>query len=424
MSDRPTPRHLGVGSAAALVIASMIGAGIFTTSGQSLADLPSRPLLLFAWALGGAIACLGAICYGALARRMPESGGEYIYLGRILHPALGFLAGWVSLLAGFTAPIAASALLLGFYLAPELDANLLATAAILIAAALHGIRMSGGIWVQNLAVAVKLLLILGFLVIGAVRVPALASTGLEGQGPITLGNFAVTLIWISFSYSGWNAAIYIAGEIRDPKLNLTRALLLGTGTVTILYLGLNAIFLYGAPLAEISGSKDIAARVALHLGGDNLQLYVRLLVALCLYTSISASIMLGPRVYARMAEDGVLPRVFASWGRNPRAGIFLQAGLALLVVWSADLGELLTYIGFTLGLSTAATVVSLMVLRAREGAAKVPVPGYPLLPLTFVGVTLATAVFMATVRPVEALLGILTIALGLPLYLLQRRQSG
>ncbi len=401
----------------------MIGAGVFTTSGLSLIGLPSRPLLLLAWGLGGLIACSGALCYGALARRIPESGGEYLFLGRIVHPAFGFLAGWVSLLAGFTAPIAAAALLLGAYLAPELNDKLLACAAIACAAGLHIVKMSGGVWVQNTAVSIKLLLITGLIVYGGMNRPELSAEQLALEGESSLGSFAVALMWISFSYSGWNAAVYIAGEIREPARNLTRALLLGTITVTCLYLALNTVFLYCAPSSSIVGQEDIAARVAGAIGGDGLQGFVRLLVGLCLFTSISSNVMLGPRVYAKMAEDGILPRLFASWGKNPRAAIALQALMAMLVVVSSDLSELLSYVGFTLGISTAAAVAGLILLRRREGAAAVPIPGYPLIPFFFLVATLSTAIFMAPERPVEALLGLGTLALGLPLYFLRRRGS-
>jgi len=417
-------RRLGTPSAAALVVANMIGVGVFTTSGFALADLGDRNLVLLAWAVGGVLALCGALCYGALARRIPESGGEYTFLARTVHPAAGFLAGWVSLLAGFTAPIAAAAHGLQAYASAASGvawgaAPWLGTLAIAAAGVMHGVRLERGVRLQNAAVVLKLVLIAGFLVLGALWRPVLddapAGAGFE------LGAFAVTLVWVSFSYSGWNAAVYVASEVRDPERNLNRALLMATGLVTLLYLGLNAVFVYAAPVAELAGKPEVGAIAANALGGPWLRVAVSGLVTLALFTSISSMVMAGPRVYACMAEDGLLPQRLRISGEVPAAAVWLQVGLAIAVLWASALQELLGYIGFTLGLSAAATVGGLMWLRHREGAERVPVPGYPVVPLLFVAATLATAAFMVQRRPGEALVGLATILVGVPIYLWLRR---
>jgi len=413
-------RSLSQASAVFLVVASMIGAGVFTSSGYALAGLGTRTRVLAVWLVGGCLATCGALCYGALARRIPESGGEYTFLARIVHPLAGFLAGWVSLLAGFTAPIAVSALALQAYLASSFDVGgdprWIGSAAIAMAALLHGVRLRPGVVAQNLAVGTKIALLIGLVALGVTLLPERARTAAVDAPPFDVGAFAVSLVWISFAYSGWNAAVYVAGEVRDPERNLARSLLFGTLLVTALYLGLNAVFLFAAPADELAGQAEVGAIAAEALGGTALRRFVALLVALALYTSVSSMVMAGPRVYARMAEDGLFPRLFRREGQVPGRAVALQAALAIAVVWLARLRDLLSYVGFTLGLCAAATVGALLLLRRREGAERVPVPGYPIVPVVYLAGTLGAAAYMAQREPREALMGLLTVASGLVLY--------
>jgi APA family basic amino acid/polyamine antiporter len=421
-------RRLGLTSAAALVIANMIGAGVFTTSGFALADLGRPETVLLAWGVGGLMALCGALSYGALARRIPESGGEYTFLSKTVHPLAGFLAGWVSLLVGFTAPIAAAALGLQAYLADSFAMTgrpeWIGTSAILIAGLMHGLQLRTGVVLQNTAVGLKLALIGGFVLLGALRSPSHTDSAVLSTAGFELGAFAVTLVWISFAYSGWNAAVYIAGEVREPERNLHRSLWLATGLVTLIYLGLNAVFLYSAPVQVLAGKAEIGAIAAEALGGTALRQAVSVLVALALFTSISSMVMAGPRVYARMAEDGLFPRRLGVAKEVPRAAVALQVGLAVLVAWFSGLRELLGYIGFTLGISAAATIGGLIALRRREGPLRVPVPGYPWVPGLFIITTLTAAGFMAARQPYQAGMGLLTVGLGVPVYWLMRRTSG
>lgn len=418
-------RTIGMPSAAALVVANMIGAGVFTTSGFSLADLGAREPVLLAWLVGGVLALFGALSYAALATRFPESGGEYLFLSRTIHPMAGFLAGWVSLLAGFTAPIAAAALGLQAYLAGSVEGSLrpewIGTAAIALAGIMHGLRLREGVWLQNFAVALKLVLIFGFIGFGATMLPDSLpeSSGFSG---VRLDAFAVTLVWISFAYSGWNAAVYLAGEVRDPERNLPRSLVMGTLTVVVLYLGLNTVFLYAAPVSALAGKANIGAIAAEALGGVGLRRAVTGIVALALFTSISSMVMAGPRVYAKMAEDGLFPRLFRSDGEVPRAAIAAQTLAAIAVLWTTTLASLFSYIGFTLGISAATTVIGLIRLRIREGAEAVPIPGYPFIPVVFVVSTLGAAGFMVARQPAQAGLGLLTALAGIPIYLLLSRR--
>jgi len=383
-------------------------------------------MVLLAWFIGGLMAICGALSYGALARRFPESGGEYTFLSKTIHPVAGFLAGWISLLVGFTAPIAAAAHGLQAYVAGPLGVTMqpqwIGTTAIVVAALSHGVRLQTGVALQNIVVVLMLLVITAFVTAGALLMPPHSNA--EIPVPITndagLAAFAVSLIWISFAYSGWNASVYIGGEIKHPERNLNRSLIIGTTLVTVIYLALNAVFLYAAPVSALVGRIEIGAIAAEAIGGAGLQNVVSVLIALALFTSVLSMIMAGPRVYARMAKDGLFPRLFAVKGEVPRAAVALQAGLAIIVLWNTKLAELLGYIGFTLGLSAAATVCGLLMLRLREGAARVPIPGYPYIPGMFILATLAAAAFMATLRPWEAGIGLVTIAMGLPLYSLIR----
>jgi amino acid transporter len=423
-------------SLTALVIASMIGAGVFTTSGFALGDLGTPGRVLGAWAVGGGVALCGALSYGALARHMTESGGEYLFLSRAIHPLLGFLAGWVSLLAGFTGALAFAATAFAAYALPDgsrpawLSHDMLATLVVIGAGLLHGRHRHGGVLSQNLTVAVKLTLIVAFLLYAGLTVftaqwqggPVLAP-GEQSPAPFSLWAFAVTLMWISLSYSGFNAAIYVAGEVDHADVLVPRAMVMGTLIVTVLYLALNAVFVYAPAPETIVRQQDVAARAAFALGGASLAFAVRVIIVMALLTSVSAMVMAGPRVYARMADDGVLPALFRTHGETPRAAIALQVVLAIIVIWLAELQELLSYLGFTLSLSAAATVASLFVLRRREGAQRVVIPGYPFIPGCFVLCTLGFASIAAFHRPQEPLVGLATIAVGIMVYLLVRNNQ-
>jgi basic amino acid/polyamine antiporter, APA family len=403
-------RPLGLASAVALVVASMVGTGVFTTSGFLLGDLGSPGRVLAAWLVGGILAALGALSYGALARRIPESGGEYTFLSRTLHPAAGFLAGWVSLLVGFSAPLAAAAVGFGEYtqpwtrLAPRVTASLL----VLGFALLHGAHVRHGARAQDWSVGIKIVCIVLFVAYGATHLPTVESTPAPA---LNLPDFAVSLVWVSFSYFGWNAAVYVGGEIQNPERNLPRALLWGTGIVTTLYLALNAVFVFSAPMSQLAGKLDVGRLAAEAIGGRGWGIAASALVALALLTSVSSLTMAGPRVSARMASEGNLPRWLACAGGPPRAAIALQTGIALFLVWTTAYEQLLTFIGFTLGLSAAATVFGLMVLRRREGD-RLPIPGWPWVPALFILANLAITAFTIARRPWESLAGVGTLVLG------------
>ena len=423
-SASPERRRLGLTTAVCLVVANMIGIGVFTTSGFALGALGSPGWVLFAWVIGAVLALLGALCYGALSSRLSESGGEYLFLSRTIHPMVGFLAGWVSLFAGFTAPIAVAAAGLQAYLAPwfpGIDPRFIGTTAILFAGLLHGFRVAHGARAQNAFVGIKLVLIFGFIAYGFSQLSSLPAAAQVTS--FTLPIFAVQLMYISFSYSGWNAAVYIAGEVREPRRNLPRALLLGTIVVTAIYLLLNTVFVYAAPVDQLAGRPDIGAAAAQALGGDGLANFVRVIIAIALLTSVSSMVMAGPRVYAKMADDRVFPRFFAFTSEVPAAAIWFQVLLAMIVLWFTTLQQLLGYVGFTLSLSTAVAVIGLIILRRKEGPEMVPIPGYPWVPGLFILATLTIGGLMLSTGQGEPIAGLVTILVGVGVYFLIRRLS-
>ena len=421
-------QSLGLLTLIALVIGNMLGAGVFTTSGFALDDLGSPALVLLAWFVGGLVALCGALSYGALARLMPVSGGEYYFLSRVIHPLAGFIAGWVSLWAGFTAAIAFSALTFEAYLTPaagftSLPPNGLACAAILVAAVAHGIQVRYGATLQNLAVAIKLTLITAFIAFALFATEASPWPGVVAWRQVepadfALPVFATAVMWISFSYSGYNAAVYIASEAPDARRLVPRAILIGTLATTLLYLLLNAIFVFAPDPELIRDQEDVAALAAGSLGGQLMENIMRGIIAMALFTSVSAMIMVGPRVYAQMAADGLMPRWLDFRGQVPAKAVFGQALLAIVVVWLTNLRELLSYLGFTLGLCTAATIGCLFVIGYRDSRQTTGLPGYPWAPALFIICTLVFAVLAARLNPWEMLAAAVTFASAVLVYYL------
>jgi APA family basic amino acid/polyamine antiporter len=311
------------------------------------------------------------------------------------------------------------------FLPAALDPRWIGSAAIVGAGLLHGARRGLGVGVQNVAVALKVVLILGFLAAGAAAFPDRVGSAPARAEPVAWARFPVAVVWVSFAYSGWNAAAYVAGELRDPGRDLVRALVGATGFVTVLYLGLNAVFLFAAPAEALRGQADVGAVAAYALGGARLRGATAALVALALFTAISSMVMAGPRVYARMADDGLLPRFLVGSAGAPRAAVALQGMLALAVMWVADLVEILGSTGFALNLSAAASVAGLLRLRRREGPERVPLPGYPVVPGVFIAATLGLCLATLLRAPRIGLVGCGLVLLGVPAYAcLARKGAG
>lgn len=417
-------RKLGGLTGTLLVIASMVGTGVFTTTGILL-PLVSSPLgVLIAWSVGGLFALCGALSYAELAAVLPRNGGEYRILSRVYHPAAGFAAGWVSLLAGFSAPMAAAALGFGRYLSaalPIIHPVIAAVLLIAIVSAVHAFDVSIGGAIQNVVAALKVALLVAFAAIGIVvgtpdRLIDIPARSVQLLSPA----FAVALVLVSFSYSGWNAAVYLAGEIRRPGRNLPWVLLLGTSTVVLLYVGLNAGLLAMAPVWALEGVVEVASAAASYRFGAEAARVVAVVIALALISSTSAMAMAGPRVYQAMGED--YPRLSALGRRTSRGApvtaVMLQALVAVTLVLTSSFEAILAWIGFTLSLSSGLTVIGVIVLRWREPALPRPyrVWGYPLPPLLFALMAGWMVVHTLVQRPVAALAGLATIVTGVWLH--------
>jgi amino acid transporter len=436
-----TRAGFGLGTLIALVMASMIGAGVYTTSGFALADLGSPGYVMAAWFAGSLIALCGAVSYGAVAQKWTESGGEYLFLSRAVHPWAGFLAGWISLLAGFTSAIALSAVTLEAYALPffspgwqeAMPPKTIAIGVILLGGALHGIHRRTGVIGQNFLVGLKIALIVAFVAWGGLMMASRTSSiPLETENlkmPFSWQAFAMSLVWISLSFSGFNAAIYVAGEAQDAGKNVPRGMLIGTLLVAGIYLGLNGVILWSAPPKLLAGERDVAAVAARALGGETMEWSVRGMIACGLVSSVASMILAGPRVYAQMANDNVFPAWFASRASIPRRAVFLQVALSIFVASSASIRELLSYMGFTLSLCSAAAIATIFqVQRGLEGPSNVDrwKSWFRLrfIPATYIVLTISLAVLGATMQPRQFIAALATIGSGSLVYLGLTKISG
>lgn len=421
--------HPGFWTLAFLVVANMIGAGVFTTSGFSLVSLGSPRLVMWAWCVAGLIALAGAYSYGQLVKAMPESGGEYLFLSRAAHPLMGFIAGWVSLIAGFSGAIAFAATTLEEYAIPIdsrpswLPARSIAILSIVVAGAFHGLRPRAGAFIQNAIVLLKLVLLVGILAFAASKLPfdVPSNTGpdlIQPQGFALATAFASSLVWISLSYSGFNAAVYLAGEVEDGKQIVPRALIVATLVVAILYILLNWVFLFVNPADAIAAKPDIAAITARSLGGVTFETFVRWTIVACLLTSVFSMMMAAPRVYAKMADDGLMPKFLRfdhDKAESPRMAMLLQVVLAVLLVMATTLQGLLSYLGLTLSICAACSVACLFLPSLRNGRQWHPTD---LIPAFYLFGTLVSATMLTISNPWQLLGTVITFSAGAIAYLL------
>ncbi|MBC6996178.1 APC family permease [Neolewinella lacunae] len=422
---------IGWRSAAALVLANMIGTGAFTTLGLQLEWISSGPALLLLWAAGGLVAWCGAVSYAELGTRLPRSGGEAHFLGEIFHPLLGFLSGWVSLTVGFAAAVALSAMAVGHYLAAWTGWPPMLTAAgsIVLLSLAHSLGTRQSSRLQNVLTGLKLLVVLALGVAGAclpAPVHAEVDWSIRSADVLWSPGAGVAMISVFYAFSGWNAAAYIVEEIDQPRRNLPRALVLGTLLVSGLFLLLQYGFLRQAGSAALRGQIDVAQVAAEAMFGPATGQWVSVLIGVLLLTGISAMIWVGPRVVRAMGDSHQLWRTF---GELTAAGIplratWLQGGISLFLVFTSSFERVLLYSGFVLQLFTFLAVVGLLVLRARTArSAGYSSPLYPLPQLVFLAFSAWSLGYLLVNQPLESLLGLLNVVAGLVAYFFDVRGS-
>lgn len=449
-------RQLGVYSATAIVVSNMIGTGIFTTTGFLAGQLGSAWLVVGIWFVGAVLALAGALCYSELGINFPRSGGEYVYLTEAWGPMWGFLTGWVSFFAGFSAPIAVGALgvadYLGYFL-PALGAReagpaislglftlrlgpaqLLACGLVAAFTLLNVVGLLLAAQIQNFLTTVKIVTIVAFIALGV----------LAGQGdwshfatpavrtsPYSIpAQFLISLVWVYFGYSGWNAATYVAEELREPERTLPRSLLAGTLLVALLYAGLNVAFIYGTPLESMKGVVRVGASAAQALFGPAVAGVFSGLMAFALLSTVNAMTMIGPRVYYAMATKGAFlraaERVHPRWN-TPWIAVLAQGLCCCVLIVTGTFEGLIQYVGFSLWLFTMLAVLGLLRLRRRPGWKSLPAANlaFPLIPGVYIAASAWVLVYMVLLRPKESGYGLLTMAGGAAIYRLAvRRQAG
>jgi APA family basic amino acid/polyamine antiporter len=437
-------RRIGLFTATAIVVANMIGTGIFTTSGIIAGQLPGPGWVLFCWIFGGVIALAGALCYAELATRMPREGGEYVYLRELYHPVLGFLTGWTSFFVGFSAPIAGSALAFVAYFSagfarflPDVDpaqAVLIekAVAVAIIAAftLLHYLGVRTGARVQNVLTVVKVIILAGLtsagMILGGGSWENLSARVAAPSGGLAFGT---AMMLVMFAYSGWNASAYIAGELKDPRRTLPRSLVSGTLIVIVLYVAVNLFIFRAVRFDELRGIIPVVEAAAVAAFGQWMGTVLSVMIGIALLSSLSAFLMIGPRVYFAMARD----RLFFPFASrvDPRSGvpgrsILIQGGLAVIMVAIGSFEQLLVYIGFSLGIFPWLAVLGVFIARRRKvgEAGAVKVWGFPVVPIFFLASSLVLMIVAYINRPVESTAAIVTVAAGVPCYYLWIRGVG
>ncbi|MBN2632208.1 MAG: amino acid permease [Bacteroidales bacterium] len=446
MAEENLQRKLGLFPSTNIVVANMIGAGIFTTSGLLMTGLNNPLLMVILWIAGGLIALCGALSYGELGAAMPGAGGEYLFLSRIFNPVFGFLSGWVSFIVGFSAPIAASAMGFSEYLCrawPGLTGwlgsegilneswtkKIISLSVIIIFTIIHYRGIKTGARVQNVLTVLKVLLIAVLLVAGFSS-PEGTFTNFS-RDSISQPGFAgwkttgLSLMWIMFAYSGWNASTYLGAEIRDPKKTLPLSLIYGTGIVIILYVAINILYVYAISPEQMKDVISVGGLAMGNLFGQPAEVLFSLLIGFALFSSLSAFIIIGPRVYYSMAKDGLFFRSVAKI--HPRFGvpsnsILLQCLIACILALSGSFEQILTYMGFALGIFPVLTVAGLFILRS-SGKSVVKIPGFPVTQIIYIAAGIMILVLSFLERPGESAIALATVAIGIPAYFIFKRSS-
>ena len=406
-----------------VVVANMVGTGVFTSLGFQLLGIQSPFALMMLWLVGGLTALCGALTYAELGANLPRSGGEYNFLSRLYHPCAGFISGCVSATVGFAAPVALAAMTFGAYLTavfPELSRTWAATLLVIGLTITHCLSRQTSSNVQQIFTALKLVLILLFCAVIAIWGNSPQQLNFAPQpGDEKLlfsGAFAVALIYVNYAYTGWNAATYVTGELDNPQRNLPIVLFVGTTLVMLLYLMLNATFLSAAPASSLEGKLEVGVIVAESALGPEAGRAMGAVLALLLISTVSAMTMAGPRVLQMIGQDFDVFSKLAKCNDQglPANAVIFQGLLAVAFIISATFESVLIFSSFVLGINTLFSVLGVFVLRFKKlnisGAYKTT--GYPVAPLIYLSVTMWTLAYVLISRPTEGLIGLGIIVLG------------
>ena len=406
----------------------MIGTGVFTSLGYQLVDIQSVFPLMMLWIVGGIVALCGTLVYSELGAALPRSGGEYHLLSRIIHPSIGFGAGIVSATVGFTAPAVLAAMALGSYLSaviPGLDQTLIAAIVILGFHGLHMMSVTWGTKFQDGSTAIKIGLILIFIAFGLfMDAPQSISIWPKlGDGTVMLSaGFAVSLVWVSYAYTGWNSAVYVAGEIHDPKQNISRSMLMGTAFVMVLYVLLNYVFLYSAPTDAMVGQVEVGYISGIRIFGKMGAKIIGIGISILLLSTVSSYVYIGPRIMQIMGEDHAFIGFLKEKNSDeiPLNAFWVQLGISFLFILKSSFEQVLMYAGISLIITTTLTVISLFILRINEPDLDRPykVWAYPFTPMIYLIINCWILFYSFRESTFEFMVGIGIITTSIALYYL------
>jgi len=426
-------KNYSLSVAVTLVIANMIGTGVFTSLGYQVEPLPSGFVILILWLLGGVVALCGAMTYAEISTTLKRSGGEYLYLSKIFHPALGFLSGWMSSVVGFAGAISAVAIAIGEYAteATGISPKAIAVAAIVAVSMVHWFGVKTGGRVQTLLTTLKLSLILFFCVapffVHSIPKSNIHFTPQPGDwNLIASSGFAVSLVFVMYAYTGWNASAYIAGNLDNPRKTLPISLITGTFLVMLIYLSLNATFLYTASLDELKGQSDIGNVVAHKLFGSTAGIIFSGIFSFALLSTLSAMTIAGPRVIEAMGEDYKLLQFFSIKNRYqmPYVAILVQTCWSVFLVLVSSFKEIIQYISVSLSFFSMLTVIGIFFLRKKSSEADhYKVPLYPITPLILIICTCWMIYYVAITDFQVIVWSVGTMIPGYALYLFASRNS-
>ena len=408
-------------TACSVVVANMIGTGVFTSLGFQLQTAQNLWSILILWLGGGIIALCGAMAYAELGAHFKATGGDYVFLARVFHPIAGYLSAWAGLTIGFSAPIALAAIAFIKYMAPvvALDpwiAKLIAVGIILLITLLHSFTLRHSSRLQNLSTILKIGFLLTLVIAGSLftaHAPASIITDNSWRQEITTTGFAVSMIFVTYAYTGWNAAAYIAGEMKDPQRNVPKALILSTLLIIILYTAFQWVLLRHAPIAAMQGKEEVSYISFQHLWGDGGAKWVSFFIALQLIATMSSYLWVGPRVTWAMSSAHHHWKPLSKQNQHgiPVRALWLHALISIILTLSGSFEQILVYAGFVLQLFSALTVSTCLFIKPEPGAFKTPLK--PLPQILFLVFSVWVLIFTAMDKPIESMIGIGIVLSGL-----------